>query len=152
MKALEPGCVGRARDPLDLVVKRIAWRRLARGVDLEVLRDGVDVIVCERLAQRCVRELGRQHGSRQQDRLVHHAERWRPARRPAAAERMQTAAASVLRSLGAAAMADLRLFGGSSRRVEEPVAAVAGTDRGRLVCLARQLRAAGGVGRRAGTL
>jgi CBS domain containing-hemolysin-like protein len=54
--------------------------------------------------------------------------------------------------LGAAAMAGLRVFGGSWRRVEEPVAVAGGSDRGRPVCLARQLRAAGGVGRRAGAL
>ena len=73
MEALEPRHVGRTQDTVDLDVERVVRRQRLTRVDLEVLRDHVDVIAGERLKQRPVGELSGQHAPWNEDRMVPHA-------------------------------------------------------------------------------
>jgi hypothetical protein len=68
VETVEAGVVCRAQHPGDLVIQRVAGRWLRSGVDLEVLRDRVDV-VAQRLDQRFVGEVGRHDRAREKDRL-----------------------------------------------------------------------------------
>jgi hypothetical protein len=71
MEALEPRHLGLPHDPSELRLEAVVGARLIAGVDLELLSAGLDALT-ERLDQRRVSELRRQHDPGQQDGLMAH--------------------------------------------------------------------------------
>jgi hypothetical protein len=66
MEPLPAARVGLPHDAGDLGVEVVLDRRSVAGVDLEILRHGLD-LASERVEQRTVGQLGRQDGAREQD-------------------------------------------------------------------------------------
>jgi hypothetical protein len=70
MEPLPAARVGLPHHAGDLVVEAVVARWLVAGVELEILRDGLDLVI-ERVDEGAVGEVGRQDAARKQDHPVH---------------------------------------------------------------------------------